>query len=176
MKKILAFVAALFIALSLPLTVFAEEAAKSPEGEIVIEAAADPKGVVVGDKSADVNKKWGTSLADGLEVVFVGDAHINPTTATTAPDKTFTANADVVVHFAKSGPVVLGATFTLKADDLSPIIYLKKVESKKDDKNDGGSKKTPNTSDNSGMFLYSGLLVVALGAVAAVVSAKKRNA
>ena len=177
MKKILGFVAALLLALSLPMTVFAQE---SPTGSIEIDwTLSEVDGVKKGMSSDDVNKIWGTNLASGYTVTLCGDAYKvgKPADEYTQEFKT---SADIVVHKGKAGIEILGGTFTLKAGNLSPVIQLTKdtsdsktTPSKTDDK---GGKKATNTADSSNMFVYGGLLVVALGAIAAVVTAKKRNA
>ncbi len=180
MKKILGFVAALLLALSLPMTVFAEG---SVSGEIKI----DPDNgyvIKVNDKGSKVDEQLGTSLGDGYTVVFVGNAYVTPKGATNVPNKTVNASdykGDVVIHVSgKTGKATApAASVVLSADDLSPVIVLAKDS--KDSKttpsktSDGGKKAT-NTADSSNMFVYGGLLVVALGAIAAVVTAKKRNA
>jgi hypothetical protein len=176
MKKILGFVAALLLALSLPMTVFAQE---SPTGSIEIDwTLSEVDGVKKGMSSDDVNKIWGTNLASGYTVILCGDAYKvgNPADEYT---QEFTTSADIVVHKGKAGLEILGGTFTLKAGNLSPVIQLKKDTSDNKttpSKDSDGGKKATNTADSSNMFVYGGLLVVALGAIAAVVTAKKRNA
>ena len=180
MKKILGFVAALLLALSLPMTVFAEEAKPSETGSIEITETTDADGITKGMKSEDVNKIWADAkVPAGYTVTFTGDAHKVGNPADDYTQK-FSVKADIVLHKGKGGIETLGGTFTLKAGNLSPIVYLTKDTT--DSKNtpskttDNGGKKATNTADSSNMFVYGGLLVVALGAIAAVVTAKKRNA
>jgi len=205
MKRILGFVAALLLALSLPMTVFAEskETPESNQGyAIKLRDKADPNGVKVGDDSAAVRAAWKISaevLPDGYTVIAVkdayvvqGDKEVDPSTVNPpyVQELEGIPGTDIILHYGKNGVEKFGSTAKLSTANMSPVIFLSKDETKSQEtpapstpstpstpsKTDNGAKKATNTADTSNMFVYGGLLVVALGAIAAVVTAKKRNA
>ena len=177
MKKGLfaAIAAVAALALCTPTTV---SAANSPDGQIVIEERNGNGGIKTGMTAKEVDAAWGTSIekdygAD-LVVVYVGDAHVTPETATNVPDKTVAASeykGTVIAHKGKKTQV--GKSITLKAADLSPVVVLGPA----DKKTDGGGKKdsTPRTGDTN-TALWGGMLVLSMLAAGAALAMKKSNA
>ena len=173
--------AAIALALTAPVTVFAEEAAASPskdDARIVIEERSENAGVKVGDTAAVVNEKWGTSIADGYVVVFVGEAYVVPEGADV--ELTLTVNAadfkggEIFVHHKNDGSNDVGATVTLNSKDLSPVATLKKVSSGDAGKTTDDS--TVNTGDSNNTGLWAGALVISALLAGAAIVMNKRNA
>ena len=166
-KGFLAAVAALAIAIATPVTVFATE---SPKGEIEITEQDGNGGIKKGMTAAEVNTAWGTSFDSGLVVVFVGDAHVKPEGATTAPDATFAASSfggTVIAHqSSKDKAVKSGASITLSVSDLSPVIVL----------GPASSSKVPNTGDSNSNALWIGALGLSVVLAGVAIFVRKRTA
>lgn len=178
MKKGFIAGAALALAIAAPVTVFAEEGVPSSttdDAKIVIESRTENAGVKVGDTAAVVNEKWGTSIADGYVVVFVGEAYVTPEGA---KDVTLTVSAssfnggEIFVHHKKDGSNDVNATVTLNSNDLSPVAALAKAsDSSKTDDN-----STANTGDSNNTGLWAGALIVSALLAGAAIVMNKRNA
>lgn len=179
MKKGFIAGAALALALAAPVTVFAEEGADSPttgDAKIVIESRTENAGVKVGDTAAVVNEKWGTSIADGYVVVFVGEAYVTPAGT---PNVTLTVNAssfnggEIFVHHKKDGSNDVNGTVTLNSNDLSPVCTLAKASGGKTTPTDNS---TANTGDSNNTGLWAGALIISALLAGAAFAINKRNA
>ena len=78
---------------------------------------------------SEVDETWGTDFANSygkdFSVIWVGDAHVTPSDATKVPARVVNAadfGGNLVIHNGKS--VQGGASITLHAGDLSPVIIL----------------------------------------------------
>lgn len=172
-KGFLAALAALAIAIATPVTVFAEgegaPSATTDKGQIVLVEQDGNGGIKKGMTGAEVNTAWKTTVFDAnLVVVWVGDAHVTPDTATTADPLKVAASekgGTVVAHLGKKG-ITASDSITLTVDDLSPVIFLAPAS----------SSKVPNTGDSNSNALWIGALGLSVVLAGVAIFMRKRTA
>lgn len=171
-KGFLAAVTAIALAFAAPVTALAVESPE-PGPTIVLEKRdATTDGIKVGDSASVVNTKWGTSFDASLVVVWTGEAYLSP--ADGDPTKADPMKVDasglggtVIAHKGAKG-VTSGASITLVATDLSPVVVLGPASSSGD--------KVPNTGDSNNNGLWIGALGLSVVLAGVAIFMRKRTA